>query len=157
MRILLNLVLDCHPDDAWRAIRSPQVFRDVSYPLTQFTSLDADGFAPLWSEGDHRVAVSALGLVTIGEQLIRISFAEPNPQTRLMRDSGGGLSGALAVVTDWQHSMAISAAPGGKTRYRDELRFRAGIMTLPLWPMYWAFWQWRAFAMKRLASGWAQR
>lgn len=71
-----------------------------------------------------------------------------------MRDNGEGLNGALAAVTKWEHSMAISTAPDNTTLYRDQLTFRAGILTPFLWPMYWAFWQWRAASLKRLAPTW---
>ena len=74
--------------------------------------------------------------------------------TRLVRDSGGGVSGPLAVITMWQHTMAVAPAPDGKTLFRDELKFEAGPLTLLLWPMFWAFWQWRALAMRRLAPRW---
>jgi hypothetical protein len=154
MRVLLKLVLNCEPDDAWRAIRSPTVFQQVSHPLTQFTSLEVDGFPQLWEPGDHPVRASAFGKFNIGDQIIRVSFDESEPGTRVVTDNGEGLSGALAAVTHWEHSMAVSAAPGGKTLYRDQLLFSAGILTPFLWPMYWAFWQWRAIALKRLAPGW---
>ncbi|WP_341952922.1 hypothetical protein [Salinibacterium sp. TMP30] len=154
MRVLLKLELDCDPEDAWRAIRTPQVFRDVSYPLTQFTSLEAGGFPELWQPGDHPVQVSAFGKFPIGEQLIAVSFENSPGGLRIMRDRGRGLSGPLALVSHWEHSMAISAAPGGKTLYRDQLSFTAGALTPVMWLMYWAFWQWRAAALKRLAPTW---
>jgi hypothetical protein len=154
MRVLLKLELDCHPDDAWRAIRSPQVFQDVSYPLTQFSSLEDGGFPELWEPGDHLVTVSAFGKFPVGEQMIAVSFDHSPGGVRIMRDRGHGLSGPLALVSDWEHSMAISAAPGGKTLYRDQLSFSAGALTPVMWLMYWAFWQWRALALKRRAPGW---
>ena len=40
---MLKQVLDCDPDAAWRAIRSPQVFRAVSAPLMTFTSAEPLG------------------------------------------------------------------------------------------------------------------
>jgi hypothetical protein len=73
-----------------------------------------------------------------------------------MRDTGRGLSGPLAVISQWDHSMAISASPDGKTLYRDQLTFSAGVLSPLLWPLYWAFWQWRASALKRLAPSWSR-
>ena len=71
-----------------------------------------------------------------------------------MRDFGGGISGPLALVTRWRHSMAIAPTPDGRTLYRDQLEFSAGLLTLPMWLVYWVFWQWRGFGMKRLAPNW---
>ena len=175
MRVLLKLVLDCPPDAAWKAIRTPAVFRAVSAPLTTFESLEVGGFPEMWGDGEHRVVVRALGLVTIGEQVIDVGVSiRPSAYStsgkvstssttgsgstsggvRIMRDTGRGVTGQLALITKWEHSMAIAEAPGGKTLYRDQLKFEAGAVTPLLWPVYWAFWQWRALGMKRLAKGW---
>lgn len=154
VRILLKLVLDCEPDAAWRAIRSPAGLTAVSAPLTVFTSREQNGFPPLWSAGVHPVGVKAAGLVPLGEQTIDISFPDAPEGVRMMRDTGRGLTGPLAVVTYWQHTMAIAAAPGGGTLYRDRLVFRAGRATVLLWPLYWGFWQWRGRRIRLLARGW---
>jgi hypothetical protein len=170
MRVLLKLVLDCPVDAAWRAIRSPSVFTAVSEPFTKFASLEADGFPELWTPGDHRVQVRAGGVVPIGEQIIAVSFPEagaPGSGTRaigysgvgsgevhIMRDTGHGEGGGLGLITRWEHTMVVSDAPGARTLYRDQLVFEAGWMTPLLWPLYWAFWQWRAVGLRRLAPGW---
>lgn len=154
MRVLLKLVLDCSPDAAWRAIRSPDVFRAVSAPLTTFISLEPGGFPEFWPTGEHPVLGKAFGLLPIGEQVIDISFPEPRGDVRFVLDTGRGASGALTAVTTWHHTMAVSPQAGGRTLYRDQLRFEAGPITVLLWPVYWAFWQWRALQLKRLAPGW---
>ena len=152
MRILLKLVLDCPPDAAWRAIRSPATFASVSAPFTTFESLEPDGFPEQWSAGDHPVRVRALGVLPIGRQSIAISFPRRADGVRMMRDDGGGLDGPLALVTEWHHTMAVSEAPDGRTLYRDRLQFDAGPLTLVMWPVYWLYWQWRALRMRRLAT-----
>jgi len=155
MRILLKLVLDCSPDAAWRAIRSPAVLTAVSAPLTVFTSQEPDGFPELWQAGVHPVEVRAGGLVKIGDQTIDIAYPIRADGVRMMRDTGRGLSGPLAIITRWEHTMAIAPAPAGRTLYRDQLEFEAGPVTLLLWPVYWAFWQWRAIGIRRLAPHWS--
>jgi hypothetical protein len=155
MRILLKLELDCDPDAAWEAIRSPSVFRAASAPLTVFRSLEPEGFPERWPIGTHTVEVRALGLVPIGTQAITISEHHDRPGVRIVRDSGGGLSGSLTVVTHWRHSMAVSATPDGRTLFRDQLEFSAGALTVLMWPVYWLFWQWRAYRMIRFAPSWS--
>jgi len=156
MRVMLKLVLDCEPDGAWRAIRSPDVLRAVSAPLMRFTPLTSDGGWPAqWPEGEHPARVSAAGVVPLGEQVIRIGYPDaPEPGVRMLRDSGYGRSGVFTLVREWEHTMAVSEAPGGGTLYRDRLRFDAGPLTPLMWPMYWAFWQWRAWRMRRLSLSW---
>lgn len=149
MRILLKLVLDCSPDAAWQALRTPAVFRAVSAPFTTFTSLDPTGFPAVWPEGEHRVLAKAFGVLPLGEQAIVISTSTRGP-VRLVHDDGGGIDGLLARVTGWHHTMAVSALPDGSTLYRDQLQFDGPAY---LWPVFWTFWQWRAFRLKRLAPG----
>ena len=153
MRILLKLELDCTPDAAWNAIRSPNVFREVSFPFTTFSSLEEQGFPAQWPEGRHLLGVRGLGVVEIGRQCVDISYDERR-DVRIMRDGGIGVSGLLSLVTRWRHSMAVSATPDGRTLYRDELVFSTGPATVLAWPVFWLFWQWRAFGMRRLAPRW---
>lgn len=154
MRILLKMVLDCDAETAWRVIRSPAGLEQVSAPLMAFESLESNGFPESWPAGDHPVRASLLGVVPMGEQLIAIGFPGERIGYRQVRDSGGGLSGALTVVRSWQHTMAVAPRPDGRTEYRDQLRFSAGILTPLMWPMYWAFWQWRGIRMRQLAHTW---
>lgn len=154
MRILLKLILDCTPDAAWTAIRSPEVFRAVSAPFLRFDSLEPDGFPGSWSAGEHPVSVRVLGLIPAGEQIIRISFPEGRAGVRAVRDTGGAVSGPLTVITRWDHTMAVSSARGDRTLYRDQLVVEAGVLTPLLWIAFWAFWQWRAAGLRRFAPAW---
>lgn len=157
MRVLLKQILDCPPDAAWRAIRSPAVFREVSSPLVAMASLAEGGFPTIWEPGEHLVTLRGLGLVALGEQVISLSVSATRPGgVRILRDTGRGVSGSLAAVTLWDHRMAIAPDPAGtgKTLYRDQLIFRAGPATLLLWPAFWAFWQWRMLRLTQLAPTW---
>jgi hypothetical protein len=153
MRVLLKFELDCTPDAAFRAITSPAVFRQVSSPLMSFRSLEATGFPEQWSEGEHALGARALGLVPIGEQTVDLTFLS-NGDVRMVRDTGRGLSGPLAFVTEWEHTMAVSPAPGGRTLYRDQLVFGVEPVTALAWPVMWSFWQWRGRGIRRLAPSW---
>lgn len=150
MRVLLRLVLDCDPDAAWRFIRSPAGLTKVSRPFLAFESLEDDGFPELWPAGDHPVLVKAFGLLPLGRQLIRISYPRPERGARTVRDTGAGISGIFTVVRRWNHTMSVSALPHGKTIFRDELLFDAGIISPLLWVSYWLFWQWRGRVIRRI-------
>ena len=154
MRILLKLELDCTSDAAWRAIRSPDVFRAVSAPFTTFDSLEPGGFPSSWPEGEHIVRAKAFGVAEIGDQSIKLEFLEPRNGVRAVRDTGRGLSGPLTLVSTWEHTMAVSALPGARTLYRDQLKVEAGVLTPLLWIGFWAFWQWRGIQIARLSRDW---
>jgi len=137
-------------------------------------SLEAGGFPTVWKTGEHPVSMRGLGLVPLGTQMIRLretTLRQPGLRqtdtgrsptgtdaaiVRILRDTGRGVSGSMTAVTHWDHRMAISADPDhpGKTLYRDQLIFRAGHVTLAVWPGFWVFWQWRMRQIKRLAPSW---
>ena len=153
MRVLLKLTLDCTPDAAWRALRNPLVFRQVAAPLLSVVFLEPGGFPESFPVGDHRVRVSSFGVLPMGEQLIRLAFTRRG-DARLLRDTGRPTSGLLSVITAWEHAMAVSPLPDGRTLYRDQLRFDAGVLTPLLWPVLWAVWQWRALQIRRVSREW---
>jgi hypothetical protein len=169
-RVLLKLELDCGVDAAWRAIRSPQVMRQVAAPLLGFWSLEEgaspasasprSGFPDTWPSGEHRVEVSALTVLTVGEQIISISYPQQTLRrrrdgVRMVRDRGRATSGPLSVVTRFEHTMTVAPAGEGRTLFRDQLKFSAGILTPLVWPLFWVFWQWRGFRIRRLARSWS--
>lgn len=153
MRVLLKLEFDCSPDTTWSAITSPTVFRQVSSPLMGFESLDEGGFPEEWTEGVHKLRAKAFGVVPIGDQTVDLAFGI-RKGARTVRDTGRGLSGPLAFVNRWEHTMAVSPLPGNRTLYRDQLIFSAEPVTALLWPAYWAFWQKRGLTLRALSRDW---
>lgn len=158
MHVQLKLVLACSPDAAWRAIRSPRVFAEVSSPFLEFEPLGRPGFPERWDAGPHPVRVRALsGVVDAGTQNIEVAF-RTRGDVRIFEDHGGPLTGPLTVVTRWRHRMAIAVGPAlGTTLFRDRLEFSAGLLTPLAWIGFWVFWQWRGHALARLASGFDRR
>lgn len=165
VRVLLKLILDCDPDAAWRALQSPTAFREVALPWLDFRSGEPGGFPTVWGQ-EHRMDVRPLGAFTVGTWAIRLDTlhsADPRESgTRILRDSGGGTSGALAALPRLDHRMAIAPDPAGpgedgrmRTLYRDQLVVRAGAVTPLAWYALWAFWQWRGVRLRRLAPTWA--
>lgn len=157
MRVLLKMVLECSPDAAWRAIRSPAVFREVSGPLVSIESLAADGFPSVWEPGQHPVAMRGGGVLPIGKQIIRLRFeTAQRGAVRILHDSGQPVTGAASAIRLWDHRMAVAPDPAGtgRTLYRDQLIVRAGVLTPAAWYALWAFWQWRGRKLRALAPTW---
>lgn len=152
MRVQLRIQLPVSGDELWQAIRTPAVFRTVSSPLLEMASVEAGAFPEMWhGDGAHLIAIRALGLLPMGTQTIDVSFAERPDGTRVMTDDGKPISGALTAISEWRHRMAVTDLADGTSLYRDRLEFSAGVLTPLLWLSLWAFWQWRAMQLKRLA------
>src|SRR5215218_9034171 len=89
MRVLLKLELDCTPDAAWRAIRSPAVLREVVAPWLDFDSLEPDGLPTVWPEGRHRVRALAFRRYPAGEEVVDVSYPGGLPSgVQMLRDAG---------------------------------------------------------------------
>ncbi|GAA1787287.1 hypothetical protein [Agromyces lapidis] len=156
MRVLLRLTLDCTPDAAWRAIRSPAVLREVVAPWLDFESLEPGGLPPVWPEGRHRVRALAFRRYPAGDEFVDIDYPGGLPEgVRMLRDGGGAITGPLAVFRRWDHRMAVSALPDGRTLYRDRLLASAGPWEPAAWYPTWLFWQWRGRRLRELAPGWS--
>ena len=157
MRVQLKLVLHCAPDAAWEAIRSPEVFREVSSPVLSYEPIGADAFPDRWPAGERTIGVSLFsGLVPLGEQTLDLSFREVR-DVRIVTDDGGPVSGPLTAITRWRHRMAVAPGPDGSTLYRDRLEFSAGLLTIPVWFGLWWFWQRRGRRLVKLAPGFGKR
>lgn len=123
----------------------------------RMTSEEPNGFPVAWEPGDHPISMHLFGLLPLGEQVIGLSTETERPDgVRIVHDHGRGVSGAVSSITFWHHQMAVVADPAGtgKTLYRDELNFEAGRTTVLMWPVFWAFWQWRLLRLKTLAPSW---
>jgi hypothetical protein len=159
MRILLKLELDCTPDAAWRALHSPRAIAELYGPLIEMVPLESQPATSLEHGADVPVQLRALGAVNVGRQLIHVedrSTEDAHGPVRILRDSGIPLTGPLSQLDVWDHQMAVSASPGspGKTLWRDRLVI-GGAAALPLWPVLWATWQYRAARLRALAPTWA--
>ncbi len=168
MRVRLDLLLDCPADAAWEALHSPAVFRAVSGPWTTAESLEPGGFPERWPGGDHRVRLRLLGVLPMGEQVIRLrDEAAHDPvlgaDARIVHDEGGPVRGPMTLVRHWHHRMAIAPNPlsgtagrlAPRTRFTDTLEVRAGLLTPLAWLGFRVFWSLRGRTIRRLAPGWA--
>ena len=157
MRILLKLVIDCDAEAAWRALHSPRAIAELYGPLIELEPMEAALPTSLGPGADVPVQLSLGGKLPLGRQLIHVSeryTEDTRGPVRILRDSGVPLSGPLAALDVWDHQMAVSAAPDGRTLWRERLVI-GGAAALPLWPVLWATWQWRAARLRTLAPTWA--
>lgn len=157
MKVMLKIVLDCTPDTAWRALRSPAVLREVVSPWLDFAPIKPPVFPTQWPQGEQTMTALALRSIAVGTEAIDIEYPTNVPSgVRMLRDKGGGRSGLLAALHGWDHRMAVSADPAGSggTLYRDKLEF-SGPFAVAAWYPSWLFWQWRGMRLRQLAATWS--
>lgn len=131
------------------------MLREVVAPWLDFDSLEPGGLPAVWPEGPHRLRVLAFRRYPMGEERVDLSSPGGLPTgVRMLRDAGGAQTGPFAAFDEWDHRMAVSALPDGRTLYRDQLLATAGIADALLWYPTWAFWQWRGMQLRRLAPTW---
>lgn len=150
MRVTLRLELDATPDEVWEMLHDPLALGAVVAPLLELAPVGHRRFPPRWTAGEHLVRTRLLGILPLGDQRIDLSTARRGG-ARILEDSGGPVSGVLAIVTTWRHRMAVSPAPGG-TLYRDRLDISAGILTPLVWLGAWALWQYRARRIRAVVA-----
>ncbi len=155
MIVQLKLALECEPDAAWHALQSPAGMREVASPWLDFAARGGDPLPARWPDGEHLLRALALRTIEVGTVAVDISRPGGLPAgVRMVRDTGGLRGGLGRGIRDWDHRMAVSAAPGGGTLYRDRLRF-SGPLAGPSWYPLWLFWQWRGLRIQQLARTWS--
>ena len=154
MKFALEVSLPCTVSEAFDALHNPEVFVAVSRPFLAFEPLSPAPFPTRYDSGkSYVVRVKALGVVSLGSQEINpVSTSEG--MTRTFQDNGRGLTGLLAQVTRFRHTMTLRPSGVGPTILRDELDFEAGVLTPLLGLSFRLFWWWRHVMMKRLAPQW---
>ena len=154
MKFSLQVSLPCTVAQAFDALHNPDVFRAVSRPFLGFEALRPTEFPARYESGQsYVVAVKAFGLIPLGTQEINPKTSASG-MTRVFQDHGRGLSGALAQVTRFQHTMTLRPSGVGPTVLEDELDFDAGLLTPFMGLGFRLFWWWRHRMMKRLAPEW---
>ncbi|WP_292720006.1 hypothetical protein [Microbacterium sp. 13-71-7] len=151
--VQLKFRIPASADAAWAALHSPAVLTALYAPVLVVEPLTHQEEDSLLHSA---VRLRLFGLVTVGTQLIGAydEVREHKGETvRILRDSGIPLTGPLSSLDVWDHRMAVSALPDGRSLWRDRLVF-GGPGSLLLLPVLWAAWQWRGWRIRRLSRTW---
>jgi hypothetical protein len=132
MRFSLEIILNCPVEAVWRAVLRPATFQFIGRPFVKFKPVDKSGFPERWAEGDYWVRMKLFGVMPLGKQRIGISLDESKAgegEYRLSDDGGS------ALISKWDHRITVRPLDATRTRYRDEVEIRAGLLT----PLVWLF------------------
>ncbi|UCR88534.1 hypothetical protein [Mycetocola spongiae] len=173
MYVQLRFPIECSPEEAWRALRSVAVVREIYAPLLDVrpvspfipaepgASLAAeDVLAPgtMWEPGEVECEIRLLGVIPLGRQIIRVNFERSRDGSAdIFVDTGGATAGPLKFLRGWRHRMAVAPDPADPTRtlWRDRVEFH-GPAAPVFWFLLWSLWQVRGASIRRLAPGWSE-
>ncbi|PSP42254.1 hypothetical protein BRC68_12105 [Halobacteriales archaeon QH_6_64_20] len=154
MRLRVSTDLDCSPERVWTLTLSTAPLNRLTAPLLVFEPIDPDPLPTVWADGGrYLVRLWALGVVPLGTHRIETSVtrfdATPGERTYCLRDDGhGDLAGR------WDHRMTVEEQWDGRTRYTDDVRIEAGVLTVFLWLGAHVLYRYRQYRLRdALMSG----
>jgi hypothetical protein len=124
---------------------TPALLNYVVAGLMKFQPIDPSEFPERWSPGLYKVRMSAFHLIPVGWQYVGIELPSEH-DSWFVRDNG---SGSIAKV--WDHLIFIEP-DGDQTRYVDEIRIDAGILSWPVSIYAKLFYRYRQWRWRRLVA-----
>jgi len=153
VKIRTQATLPASIDSVWGALHAPAVFTAVSSPFTRFKASEVGGLPERFESGrDYEVTASAFGVVSMGRQIIHLVDEVSSWLSRTVTDQGHGVTGPLALLTGWRHTMSVSARPDGMTDFHDELHLDSSLWSVVAWPGLQLFWVWRGMRLRQIAK-----
>lgn len=149
MIVDVSTSLDAPPETVWQNVLRPRLLQHVAAPLVKFTSREPGGFPEVWSDGPHRVWMSAFGVLPLGPQTIGIEIGPNDGRVFRVRDNGSGL-----LAKTWDHHITIAphARDPKRTHYTDRVRIAAGLLTPFVWAFAMIFYRWRQARWRALVK-----
>lgn len=128
-------LLPASPEAVWAALKRPQTFAHVVWPLFSMPALKryGDDLARPGLEGSGWVLL--LGVLPIERRTIRIVAVDEQARRMETAERAG-------IIRSWRHVLAVSP-DGAGARYTDEVTFDAGPLTAALRPVIGAIFRYR--------------
>lgn len=144
--VVVSTFFDARPDDIWLAATRTSTLHFVASPLVYFTPVEPAELPERWEDGDFLCALRLFGIIPIGNQVIGISYPEPEGETRFLRDNGHSSS-----IKRWDHWVSVTPEGEG-TRYQDRLELDAGWRTPIVAAFAKVFYAHRQSRLRKLAA-----
>jgi hypothetical protein len=152
MRVFLQSVLPCSADQAWAAVQTSALLKEICAPLIYFQAARGEEIPERWSsESPNRLRPKMFGILPLATRTLaweRIDQQKREIQTR-EHD---------AMIRRWDHRMQMEPAGENQCRYTDDIEIQAGVLTPLVW--LWAEWfyrhrqkRWRRVAQRLAQEG----
>ena len=140
MMIKLSTTLSASLGEVWALVKRSDTLTFVAAPLVIFKPLEPQGFPRVWQVGLHRARLSLFGVLSLGAQVIDISYPSPHA----LRDNGRG-----SLAQTWDHLITLEALGHSETRYTDTVNVKAGLLTAFIWAFAHVFYRYRQWRWQR--------
>jgi hypothetical protein len=117
--------LAADPDIVKRHLMTPALLNYVVAGFMKFRPVEPAALPDRWTPGEYKVLMLAFHVLPVGWQIVRIEKPDENDEW-FLRDNGLG-----SIARSWDHRIFV-APEGEGTRYVDEVRIDAGILTWPV-------------------------
>lgn len=144
--VIVSTHFDASADDIWSVATTTRLLHFVAAPMVSFTPVEPATLPQRWEDGDYLCALRLFGFLPFGQQVIGISYPEPEGETRFLRDNGHSAS-----IKKWDHWVSVSPEGDG-TRYQDKLEIDAGWQTPVVAAFAKAFYTHRQSRLRKLAA-----
>jgi len=144
--ITVSTHFDALADDICSAATTRRLLHFVAAPMVSFTPVGPATLPERLEDADYLWALRIFGFLPFGQQVIGISYPEPEGETRFLRDNGHSAS-----IKKWDHWVSVSPLGDG-TRYQDKLEIDAGWQTPVVAVFAKAFYTHRQSRLRKLAA-----
>jgi hypothetical protein len=146
MRVHLESVLPCSVEQAWDAVQTTALLREVTLPLLTFPAVDPGALPVRWSAlPSVRLRSFLYGLIPLGERVIEIESVDSDGRVIRTRERD-------SVVRSWKHRISVQPAARGFARYSDTVDINAGMFTVPIWAFAQCLYRHRQRRWRRVAK-----
>ena len=132
MKVSRSTHIALKPETVWAEVQTARLLQHIAWPLVHFIPVDDAAFESFQPGGRYQVKLRLFGMIPLGTQWIVSSLheADGTQWPKRLRDDGYS-----AVISKWDHWIAVAPDKDGGTRYSDEVEVWAGALT----PFIWAF------------------
>jgi hypothetical protein len=132
MKVRVESVLPCPPDEVWAEVQRPALLVEVVRPLILLKPADAPQFPDRWQQGTTvRFRSYLFSLIPV--DLRTVLFERVDDAARQIQTREHDL-----LVRHWDHLISVQPVANGQTLYSDEIIFSGG----PFSPLVWLFALW---------------
>lgn len=124
--ITLTTHIPAQPEKIWQEVQTSRLLHYVAKGLLRFVPAGGKPFPEIWTEGKYKAWLLLFGFLPIGWQIVGLEYPPCDNQRRLLRDNGCGW-----LIKTWDHMISIEPEGEG-TRYTDEVKIDAGLLTMPV-------------------------